>query len=320
MEKINYTGIIILNYNNSIDTINCINSVEHFNTSPIKYIIVDNGSTCSDVVEEIDSFLEKKIGTEYVKVSNEKNVVNFLPKACFFISPTNDGYAQGNNKGLMIAEKDTTITDILILNNDILFTEDIIPKLKEIRHDMISPGIISPLLLKKDGKSIDYTCARKDYTHIQLFFQYLFFFIDIFGLLSFFSKKQNLLENNPNLLSSKYFEIEMPSGSCMLIDKLLFKHIGYFDTHTFLYFEENILFRKMEKIGKHNYLVPWLNCVHLGASTSKKSPTFFTMKCHIESNEYYLRNYNSSIFLEFFISNIKHLIMLKIKVLNYLRK
>lgn len=148
MEKINYTGIIILNYNNSIDTINCINSVEHFNTSPIKYIIVDNGSTCSDVVEEIDSFLEKNLEQNMSKLVMKK-CCKFLPKACFFISPTNDGYAQGNNKGLMIAEKDTTITDILILNNDILFTEDIIPKLKEIRHDMISPGIISPLLLKK---------------------------------------------------------------------------------------------------------------------------------------------------------------------------
>ena len=320
MEKTSYTGIIILNYDNSSDTINCIESVERYNTAPVKYIVVDNGSTNPAVIEDIDGYLEKKFSADYMKYYDKGQLLRCLPKVCFLISPTNDGYARGNNKGLMLAENDASISDILILNNDILFTEDIIPQLLEVRKEMLSPGLISPLLLKKDGKSIDYTCARNDYSRAQYFFQYLLLFVDLFGLLTFFAKKQNLLETNPLLMKKKFFAIEMPSGSCMLINKLLFKQIGYFDPHTFLYFKENILFRKIKKTGNYNYLVPWLNCIHLGASTSKKSPTSFTMKCHIDSNEYYLHNYNKSHFLEFFISKMKYVVMLKIKILSFLRK
>lgn len=38
------TAIIILNYNNYEDTINCIESIEKYNTADIKYVIVDNNS------------------------------------------------------------------------------------------------------------------------------------------------------------------------------------------------------------------------------------------------------------------------------------
>ena len=43
MDKKRCTGIIILNYNNWEDTLNCILSVEKYNTSNSKYVIVDNG-------------------------------------------------------------------------------------------------------------------------------------------------------------------------------------------------------------------------------------------------------------------------------------
>ena len=37
------TAVVILNYNNSEDTINCIKSVEENNTADVKYVVVDNG-------------------------------------------------------------------------------------------------------------------------------------------------------------------------------------------------------------------------------------------------------------------------------------
>jgi len=56
------TGIIILNYNNYDDTINCINSIELYNTYPIKYIIVDNNSTNESVTKL----------SEYLMISDSK--------------------------------------------------------------------------------------------------------------------------------------------------------------------------------------------------------------------------------------------------------
>ena len=37
------TGIVILNFNNAAATIDCIRSIEKFNTAPVKYYVVDNG-------------------------------------------------------------------------------------------------------------------------------------------------------------------------------------------------------------------------------------------------------------------------------------
>lgn len=50
------TALIILNYNNYEDTINCIESVETHNTASIKYIVVDNGSTCPDAVDKLNDY------------------------------------------------------------------------------------------------------------------------------------------------------------------------------------------------------------------------------------------------------------------------
>lgn len=45
-----------MNYNNSYDTINCIKSVLNYNTYPVKFIVVDNGSPNLNVIEELDFF------------------------------------------------------------------------------------------------------------------------------------------------------------------------------------------------------------------------------------------------------------------------
>ena len=95
MDKKRCTGIIILNYNNWEDTLNCILSVEKYNTSNSKYIIVDNGSTRNGAVEAIDKFLFSLFGIDYCKVPEDGNI-GVLKKATFVVSSINSGYAQGN--------------------------------------------------------------------------------------------------------------------------------------------------------------------------------------------------------------------------------
>lgn len=53
-------GIVILNYNNAEDTLNCLESIMQFNTYPAKIVIVDNGSTKTEIVKEIDTRLSGK--------------------------------------------------------------------------------------------------------------------------------------------------------------------------------------------------------------------------------------------------------------------
>ena len=294
MEK-KKTAIIILNYNNSSDTINCIESVERYNTAPVKYIVVDNGSTKTQVIDDIDRFLHDTFKDGYARLSDTQTPIGRLPKASFVVSNTNDGYARGNNKGLRFAYADDEIDKILILNSDILFVEDIIPRLRNDLETLNDAVIVSPVLYKKDLKGIDYTCSRKALTLKQRLILYAMLFKDVCGVITKIKNSNNLLYGRKIPVTGNILEIELPSGSCMLLDKQFFMDIGSFDENTFLYCEEDILFEKIKKLGRKNYLDTSLKCIHLGATTTKsQAPSRFILKCSINSNHYLLTHYSNA--------------------------
>lgn len=289
---ISKTAIVILNYNNFEDTINCIKSVEQYNTAPIKYIIVDNGSKCSNAVDEIRLFLESSFSQEQYLVigENEKEKVSYpLPYVTFYVSKTNDGYAKGNNKGLEFAYKDEEIESILILNNDVLFVQDIIPGLKDYYYNVLKDvGIISPILYTKNCEGIDFNCARKD-TNIYIEICKNFFYYTLKLLRIDINKRRYIISGSKNL--SIIIPIELPSGSCMFIDKYLFKSIDFFDSNTFLYYEENILYAKIKSLQRKNYLLTNLRCIHLGANSTSKVSSLFILDCGANSLLHYMSCY-----------------------------
>ena len=290
MEK-KATAIIILNYNNYEDTINCMDSIERNNTAYVKIIVVDNGSTRPGTVETLDAHLQKQYGGKYRK-ANDGEHVGILPYVTFVISKTNDGYARGNNKGLNLAYGDESVSNILVLNNDVLFVEDIIPQLTDRMHKLPDCAIISPILYKKDLNEIDYNCARKNVTPAEVIKEnFLHYWFRL-------CKKRNAYNADRYVLKlgSKPFPdilpIDLPSGSCMLIDKRLFQEIGSFDPYTFLYWEENILYKKIEKLGLRNYLCTSLKCIHLGASSTSSEKSLFIIDCNLKSSRYYMKEYS----------------------------
>lgn len=291
MEK-NNTAVIILNYNNFEDTINCIESVEQFNTAPIKYIIVDNGSTRKGTIEAINNYLSKKFKGQY-NCLKEDDITNELNYVTFIVSHTNDGYARGNNKGLNIAYKDDTISNILILNNDVLFVEDIIPQLIFQLENLPNCAIVSPILYKKYLKGIDYNCARNNVKVTSLIRDnFLHYFYRLYKKKDKNLNLKNYILKKTPLPYPKIIPIELPSGSCMLLKKNLFNKIGSFDPNTFLYWEENILFKKIERLGLQNYLCSYLKCIHLGASSTSSSRSLFIINCNLHSSRYYVNKYS----------------------------
>lgn len=311
-------GIIILNYNNAKETIACIDSIEKYNTYPIKIIIVDNGSRKSEL-ESIDQHL--KLKENYKKYREENFCASELPLYTFFISKTNDGYAKGNNKGIKLAMQDKDIDYILILNNDILFYEDIIGRLVEFYDKHTEVGVVCPLLYTKDRKDIDYTCARRQVGVFPLGLLYILMCENIFGYYKHFDEKQKILLKHHELLNEEEIPIEMPSGSCFLINKNVFKELGYFDEGTFLYYEENILQKKLAKIHKRNFLLPNIGCIHLGAATTLKTKSnTFLIKCEIQSAKRFVMKYcNPSIFTKIWFMFGYGMMLLKIKLLQYKR-
>lgn len=289
------TALVILNYNNYEDTLNCIKSVECYNTAPIKLIVVDNGSTHRDKLEALKQYVEEKYVGDYLHLDDEElsaqinSSLATLPYVTFIESSSNDGYACGNNKALRLVEKDPEVRYVMILNNDVLFVQDIIPTLAAFVETHEDAALVSPLLYKKDMKGIDFNCARLDTSYkaevIENFLHYCF---RTMGCDNPFIQKRYLLKRGdfPEVLP-----IELPSGSCMFVDKHFFADLGFFDPYTFLYFEENILYQKVKRVHKQNYLLTKLKCIHLGASTTSSSPSLFILNHNYRSARYYMKNY-----------------------------
>lgn len=270
----NMTGIIILNYNNARYTLDCLESIMKHNTAPVRIVVVDNAST-DDSVAVLDGWLKSHPGA-----------------FTLLEAPSNGGYAQGNNVGLEYLDSNDDVDKVLILNNDVLLTQDIIPTMAGFIDAHPEAGLVSPLLRCRDGKTPDSTCARKDCTIKEIVWTYLLYFTNRFGILSRLSDRRKMLLTNPELQEKECVEIELPSGSCMMIRKALFKEIGWFDPNTFLYYEENILYHKLLRAGKQNYMLPLISCIHLGGETTNKvEHSAAYMKRSKASGFYYATHY-----------------------------
>lgn len=297
-------GIVILNYNNTQDIKECINSVLKYTPIDIaKYVIVDNGSN-ECVKEEIHRFLSKT--TESYQCISEKGA-NVLKKITYICLPKNIGYACGNNVGINFLCQFDDISHIMILNSDILFTQDIITILLEKIKRLKDVGSISPLLFNVQG-DIEHCCARKNYpiNTLRHTFSYLFS-----KKYSQTCKKQQIIRENPHLVNEDVVRIELPSGSCMLFEKKTLQDINGFDENTFLYYEENILFKKLQHIGKENYLIPSVSCIHKGGKTTNSTKTaYFLKKCNYNSLLYYMKTYEPNAMFSYVYIYISGLIVL----------
>ncbi len=306
----NKTAIVILNYNNDTDTINCVDSVlKHESFNDMKLFVVDNASSI-EVYEKVKTHLQ---GLETDILIADAAVSTGLPlefpDITYLRNRENLGYGKGNNSALTLIEKDPSIQNVMILNNDTLFIESVVPQLVSYLEANKECGIVAPMLYERDLKTKDRECARREkniYSFISM--------MPIGGHLSWVQKKaaksyvplDNIREDSP-------IPTQLISGACFVMRKSEFKEIGYFDPATFLYFEEDIIWKKIQRRGQSAALLPMVKVVHLGANTTSKSSSLFILKCHIDSMSHYLKNYSS-------ISTVwVNLILLSIRISYLLR-
>ncbi len=119
--------VIILNWNNPKDTLECINSVNKLDYENINLIVVDNGSTDD----------------------SKKIIQNNFQKIALIESQTNLGYAGGNNLALK-SELSKKSRYFLILNNDVILAQDAISHLVSAILSETNTGFATPMVLEYD--------------------------------------------------------------------------------------------------------------------------------------------------------------------------
>jgi GT2 family glycosyltransferase len=303
------TGIVILNYGNFKDTINCIKSVYKYCTNQnLQIVVVDNGSE-NDSVAQISSFLNKTNWS--FDLINKRSKSN--SQIVIISTHINLGYAKGNNIGIRFFLKQK-VDYILILNNDILLTSNIIPLLTDCLEKNPDIGIISPLLMR-NKEDIDYNCCRKNPSDNMFIFESLAFLkIPIFKRII---DKKYLLKTNSDLKIKKFIYCDIVSGACILAKTVTWEKLNGFDENTFLYYEENILFEKLKQLNFKMALLPSVDVIHLGAKSTKKVLSIEILKIELNSLLYYLKNYRK--INTYKLKFIKYCRLLQIHILSLLK-
>jgi GT2 family glycosyltransferase len=124
-------AIIVLNWNNYSETIECLNSLERITYPRYEIILVDNGST--DRSEEI---LRER-----------------FPRLTILQTGKNLGFSGGNNLGIRSAlEKEHSY--ILLLNNDTLVEPEFLNSMVQQAEGDPAIGLVGPRILYNDKRGI----------------------------------------------------------------------------------------------------------------------------------------------------------------------
>jgi len=236
-------SIVIVNYNSTKELKDCIDSLLKTVTR-LRYeiIIVDNKS--NDQKSIVDAF--KK-----------------YPSVKFLLCDRNLGWAGGNNLGMRNAHGSV----VLVLNPDTIMIDDAVKTLYDFLTTRKNIGIVGPLIFNESNE-IDLYCARKSPDLLTELFDHT-------GLERAFKK---------NRIFGRYLmgywdhgttrEIELISGSCMMVKKQLIETVGYMDERFFLYGDDVEWCYRFRKLGYKILFCHSAKIIHIGGrSTNPRRKT-----------------------------------------------
>ncbi len=200
-------AIVVLNYLNYKDTIECVNSALEMDYFICGIVIVDNGSHNNSYLMLDKTYQETK-------------------KVHLISLKKNQGYARGNNRGIIYAQKVLKADFVLVVNNDTVFIEknyiDIL-----LNNYKKGVGVIGSKILLKDGKEQSPMSV------------YLDFKDSIARYINMLSKKSgscfDFIANEGEL-------VQILHGCALLFTPDFFQEYRGFYKKTFLYGEEMILY------------------------------------------------------------------------------
>ena len=267
--------VVILNWNGSEDTLECLESLRQIAYSNYSIIIVDNASS-DDSLERIRKYCRGEIVVkssffkysrrnkpvetiEYTKEESEKTELNFRD-ITLIKNDKNYGFAEGNNIGIRYGLNNLDLDYILLLNNDTVVDHNFLGELIKISESNPHIGFVSP-------KTYYYDFNNK---------QNVINFAG--GSLNMFKGQSQSIGVN-EVDNGQYDQIktvEYGEGSCLLIKREVLEKIGLFDTKYFAYWEEADLCTRGNKAGYMSVYVPKAKIWHkVSASTDDPTKLYY---------------------------------------------
>ncbi len=250
-------SIIIVNYNGFDLLEKCLSTLQEFTKVVYEVIVVDNGSTVGDV-DEVTSRFENIITIKLGK---------------------NNGFAAANNVGI----KEAAGKYLLLLNNDMVFTEDVISATIDFSKSVSDEAIIGCKLLNGDGS---HQVSVIDYDTISNLFGENYFLYKLLPSSKVLSKwnRNYKLTGNPEV-------VEVVKGAYFFIPKKVYGIVGLLDERFFFYYEETEYCYRYMKAGGKVYYLPLASIVHLGGSSSDSNLWFKFYNQHIAKVQFFQKHF-----------------------------
>jgi len=240
-------NILLLNWNSSDDIKTCIGQIIKSNFNQYRLILIDNNSS------EID---KNKLTIIYNELK-----MKFVNKIYLIQNSENFGYAGGNNRGYEYLRQNNLDGDILILNPDVLISENTLEQLRIVLNSDNSVGAVMCRSVNTDGRV-------------------LYDSISMNGL------DQKYLTSSSNIVETDYV-----AGSCMLLRREVIDKIGLFNEKFFMYWEEVDLSFRIKKLG---YKLLSTTSTNVTRKENDKSRSF-NMIFYMTRNVFLMKKYHTHI-------------------------
>lgn len=261
-------SIIIVSYNTSSITLECINSIQyHLLAHSYEIIVVDNHS------KDID---ELKLG-----LSAFRNVQ-------LIASPENIGFAKGNNLGIVKAKGKC----ILLLNSDTLVGDSSLDQLVARCLNSESPIVVSPRLKSENG------ATQLSYGPFPSILLELIYLLKLHRIFKKWVNSMFPVEFEPDVFYE--FTNGFLVAACIIFPRSVLSLLPEKKLHDqmFLYGEEFIWFRQFRDIGVKFIYDPNIAITHyVGLSSEQGKDFYFNRKYNQMLGERtYLRKFHSKIY------------------------
>lgn len=226
-------AVIIINYNTSTFTLQCIDTVISHTSAEISYeiIVVDNNSRLEDYKNLKQNFPRK----ENIQLHR---------------SNINTGFGGGNMFGAQFAKA----AYLLFLNNDAMLLNDCLSILLKYMKANPKVGVCTAQNYDENNKFVP------SFDHNKGLRRLLFGrgFLEKYNPYIYPKRKQEYTEP---------LEVNWVNGAFLFFDSKAFAKVGGFDTNIFLYWEEMDICKRLKNKGYKSMLIPEANILHYqGAS------------------------------------------------------
>ena len=288
-------SLILVDYNSLESTLSyidtCIKALGEKGTSHI--VIVENGN-----VENAPARLEEKYGSRNILSAEgfSQTLYRFSAdghEIVYCDSGDNLGYAKGNNLGVEIAKAIWDDPYYIISNNDLVFEKPFdLDKASKLFESNPKIGVIGPQVTTPAGVPQSPYKWISAYRRLVIFIQ----LCSVGNILpgKVYTKLKSMLCQDL-CVDASTGPYGWVSGCFMLVRASAFQAAGMFDPYTFLYAEEPILGRRMERAGYSVWFCRELSVIHNHAQTTKSVLSRMKiLELDFESMSYYYKTYTSA--------------------------